>query len=214
MGTGENVAVTLVAALSVTGQVLVPEQAPLQPAKTEPLPGVAVSVTDVPGAKDAEQVPAVQLSPLGDETTVPAPVPVSATVSAYWEGTENEAETEVAALRVTWQVPVPEQAPLQPPKLEPLPGVAVRVTTVPCAKVAEHCPVVQPMPAGAELTVPCPLPARLTVSAYWGTGEKVAVTAVAALTVSAQVPVPEQAPLQPMKTEPSAGVAVKVTEAP
>ena len=43
---------------------------------------------------------------------------------------------------------------------------------------------------------------------------KVAVTACAALTVTVQVPVPAQLPLQPVKAEPIAGAAVKVTTVP
>ena len=72
---------------------------------------------------------------------------------------------------------------------------------------------VELMPAGAEVTVPVPVPARAT--AMVGLIVKVAVTAVAALTVIAQVPVPEQPPpLQPAKVEPIAGVAVRVTAVP
>ncbi len=41
-----------------------------------------------------------------------------------------------------------------------------------------------------------------------------AVTEVAAVTVTAQVAVPEQAPLQPAKEEPAAGVAVRVMGVP
>ncbi len=41
------------------------------------------------------------------------------------------AVTDWAALMVTWQDPVPEQAPDHPEKVEPAAGAAVRVTTVP-----------------------------------------------------------------------------------
>jgi hypothetical protein len=43
---------------------------------------------------------------------------------------------------------------------------------------------------------------------------KVAVAVVAAPSVAEQVPVPVHAPLQPVKVEPVAGVAVSVTVAP
>ena len=43
----------------------------------------------------------------------------------------NRAETVVLAVRIRVQVPVPEQAPPQPLKTEPLPGLAVSVTVVP-----------------------------------------------------------------------------------
>src|SRR5262245_15021462 len=69
------------------------------------------------------------------------------------------------------------------------------------------------MPAGAVVTVPEPAPARLTVSAKDCT-PKVAVTDIAALIVTVHVPVPVQAPLQPVKVAPAAGVAVSVTAVP
>ena len=75
-----KVAVTVVAAESVTTQVPVPEQPPpLQPVKVEPAAGVAVNVTAVPLAKLAEQV-APQVIPAGKLVTVPLPVPAGVTV--------------------------------------------------------------------------------------------------------------------------------------
>jgi len=71
------------------------------------------------------------LIPAGLEVTVPLPVPVLLTVR------ENVcalkvAVTVVAAFMVTVQLPVPEQPPpLQPEKVEPPAGLAVRVTAVP-----------------------------------------------------------------------------------
>src|SRR5436305_10452253 len=54
-----------------------------------------------------------------------------------------------------------------------------------------------------------PAPALETVSAK--VGVKVAVTAVAAVSVTVQGAVPEQVPpLQPVKTDPTAGVAVRI----
>ena len=69
----------------------------------------------------------------------------------------------------------------------------------------------QEMPTGALVTVPLPVPALLTVSAkVWAV--KVAATERAALMVTEQeVAVPVHAPLQPLKVEPAAGVAVNVT---
>jgi hypothetical protein len=54
------------------------------------------------------------------------------------------------------------QAPLQPAKVEPLASVAVRVTTVPLATVAEQ---VDPQLIGPPATVPLPVPDFVTVSA-------------------------------------------------
>jgi hypothetical protein len=72
--------VTEAAAVRVTAQVLVPVQAPDQPANVEPEAAVAVSVTAVPLAKLALHVGA-QLIPEGLLVTVPVPVPALWTVS-------------------------------------------------------------------------------------------------------------------------------------
>ena len=70
------------------------------------------------------------------------------------------------------------------------------------------------MPAGLEVTEPVPDPLLLTssVSVF---KVKVAVTEWAASIVTMQVPVPEQpAPVQPVKSAPTSGVAVRVTTVP
>src|SRR5439155_21570304 len=76
-----KVAVTGVAALSVTVQVPVLEQPPpLQPVKVEPAAGAAVSVTAVPLVKVAAQM-APQEIPAGTLVTVPLPAPLKVTVN-------------------------------------------------------------------------------------------------------------------------------------
>ena len=124
------------------------------------------------------------------------------------------AVTVVAAETVTTHDPVPEHPPpLQPLKVEPAAGVAVSVTAVPLGKLAEQV-APQVIPTGELVTVPLPVPALLTVSAKVGR-LKVAVTVVAAETVTVQAPVPEHPPpLQPVKVEPAAAVAVRVTAVP
>ena len=114
VGCKANVAVTAVAVESDTEQVPVPEQpAPLQPEKAEPAAAPAERVTLLPAGKVAEQVEP-QLSPAGELVTVPVPAPALLIVSAT-DCKAKVAETVVVALRVTEQVPVPEQ----PPPLHP-----------------------------------------------------------------------------------------------
>ena len=127
-----KVAVTVVAAETVTTHDPVPEHPPpFQPVKVEPAADVAMSVTAVPPGKLAAQV-VPQLIPVGLLVTVPTPVPASETVST--ESGSKVAVTVVAAESVSVQAPVPEQPPpLQPVKLELALGVAVSVTTVPLA---------------------------------------------------------------------------------
>ena len=206
-----NFTVTERAWFIVTLQDPAPEQASDQPEKTEPLAGVAVSVTLVPKRKFREQVEP-QLIPRGFELTVPEPVPDRLTVRVTGSN-ENVAVTDLACVMVTVQVPVPEQSPDHPVKPEPVAGVAVRVTLVPLANACEQ---VEPQlsPAGLEVTLPEPDPDLETLKVS-GTPVKVAIAAFALSMVRTQSPLaPEQAPDQPEKTEPAAGVAVSVTSVP
>ena len=76
-----KVAVTVTLLLIGTVHEPVPVQPPpLQPAKTDPAVGVALSVTVVPPENDREQV-VPQLMPLGLLVTVPLPVPFLVTWS-------------------------------------------------------------------------------------------------------------------------------------
>src|SRR5580658_718449 len=76
-----KVAITELAALSVTLQLAVPVQAPLQPAKVLLVPGVSLSVIWLFCAKLAEHVVG-QLIPAGLLVTVPVPAPAMVTVIA------------------------------------------------------------------------------------------------------------------------------------
>src|SRR5258708_20875711 len=68
------------------------------------------------------------------------------------------------------------------------------------------------MPAGALVTVPVPVPLFVVVRVNAGVpAVKVAVMASAEFTVSGQVPVPVQAPLQPANVDPGSGVAIRVS---
>src|SRR3989449_785364 len=151
--------------------------------------------------------------PVGVLVTVPAPAPPLEIVNAK-VGSVKGGVTVAAAETVTVQVPVPEQPPpLQPVKVEPAAGAAVSVTAVPLVKLAEQV-APQVIPAGALVTVPLPVPAGVTVRVKV-CGEKVAVTVVAAETVTVQAPVPvHPPPLQPVKIEPAAGAAASVTPVP
>ena len=69
----EKIAVTLFAASIVMVQAPVPAQSPDHLVNVLPVSGVAVRVTEVPVAIEAEQVEP-QLIPPGEEVTVPVPV--------------------------------------------------------------------------------------------------------------------------------------------
>lgn len=78
----------------------------------------------------------------------------------------NVAVTLLAAAIVTVHVPVPLQpARLQPLKVDPAAGVAVRVTEAPAVNAAAQVGP-QLIPAGDEVTVPVPVPARTTARAW------------------------------------------------
>ena len=194
----------------VTVQVAaVPEHAPCQPWKAEPLVGLAVKVTEALVAKPKEQVDP-QSMPTGELLIVPAPEPDLLTESVFC-AREKLAEIVWAALRVTVQVlVVPVHAPDHPSKPEPAAGVAVSVTSVLGAKLAVQV-APQSIPAGALVTVPAPVPALLTVNAT-GIRVKPVPTVCACAIVTVQVVVvPVHAPVQPSKLELAVAVAVKVT---
>ena len=121
------------------------------------------------------------------------------------------AETAFAAFMLTMQLAVPVHAPLQPMKVEPALGLALRVTNVPAENLVEHA-APQLIPAGDEVTVPVPLPDFDTVR----------VTAVSnfaeidfgPLITSWHVPLPLQSPVHPEKIEPGFSEAVTTTEVP
>src|ERR1041385_5439082 len=213
-GIALKVAPTDFAASMVTLHAPVPLQEPLQPADVEPVSGVAAKFTTAPFAKLAEHVVPQEI-PAGELVTVPVPVPLLATVRVKGPGfAVKVALTDFAASMVTLHAPVPLQAPPQPANVEPESGAAVKLTTVPLAKLAEHV-VPQEIPAGELATVPVPVPVLATVRVKGpGFAVKFALTDFAASMVTLQAPVPLQAPLQPANVEPESGVAVKFTTAP
>jgi hypothetical protein len=143
------------------------------------------------------------------EATRPVPNRCTARVSRI---SVKVAVAERAWLMVTVHVLVPVHAPVQPAKREPVPGVAVRVTFVPYAKLLEQA-LPHEIASGLEVTLPDPFPPARTVSNS-GMRLRVALTDCAWFMVTAQVPVPVHAPVQPTKTEPVAGLAVRMTVAP
>jgi len=69
------------------------------------------------------------------------------------------------------------------------------------------------MPATEELTVPLPVPARVTVSAY-SLLVNVAVTDLAASIVTTHAPEPVQAPAHDVNVEPVEADGMRVTDVP
>ena len=115
---------------------------------------------------------------------------------------------------------MPLHAPLQPEKVEPAAGVAVRVTLVPLVTDALQVgpQLIQP---GQELTVPLLLPSLLMVSKDVGglvvtrLVLKLALIVVFAFIVTVQSPVPlHPPPDQPSKVDPAAAVAERDTTVP
>jgi hypothetical protein len=159
-----KVALTDFAASMVMLRAPVPLQAPPQPANVEPESGVTAKLTTVPLEKFAEHVVPQEI-PEGVLVTAPVPVPLLDTARVKGPGFAVKfALTDFAASMVTLQAPVPLHAPLQPANVEPESGAAVRFTTAPLSKFAEHVGP-QEIPAGELTTVPVPVPLFVTVSA-------------------------------------------------
>ena len=131
----------------------------------------------------------------------------------------NVAVTDLAWSIVTLHVPVPVHAPDQlantevPTSLTALAAATIRAaaseTVVPPVYVAAHV-APQLIPAGTEVTIPPPVPARTTVRSKLSL-VNVAVTLRAWLMVTVHAPVPVHAPDQPANAETALGVAVSVT---
>jgi len=133
----------------------------------------------------------------------------------------NVADTVLAADIGKVQVALePLQLPDQPENFQPVEGVAVRVKAVFWGTLAEQVPELQ-LIAPDDTTEPVPAMVTFKVTLVIGgattcslsgvvTEAKVAVTSFAEDIVTEQVPVPEQAPPQPVKVYPSAGAADKV----
>jgi hypothetical protein len=91
---------------------------------------------------------------------VPVPVPERDTFNPY-EMSLNEAEQDLLAFIVT--EPSRQSAwPLQPVKVDPVAGIACKLTTVPVVKLAEHV-LPQSIPAGELMILPLPLPTAVIV---------------------------------------------------
>lgn len=214
-------AVTDSAALIVIVQLPVPLHAgfPLQPVNVLPAFAFAANVTDVPLLKFAVHALGHEIPEMLVLVTEPSfgAFCMMVTVSGNVVAVLNVAVTLSAALIVIVHVLVPLHAafPLQPANVEPVPAVAVKVTTVPLVKFAEHVEG-QVIPAGLLDTVPVPVPASVTFNANVVAALNVAVTLSAAFIVIVQVPVPLHAafPLQPANTVPVLAEAVSVTGAP
>ena len=117
---------------------------------------------ETPGGNDAEHVDP-QSMPAGVEVTLPVPVPFFEMVSVGATSV-NAASTVVLEFIGNVQVPVPlHPPPDQPVKVEPADAAAVSVTLVPVENACEQL-VPQSMPAGAEVTLPPPVPLLDTLS--------------------------------------------------
>jgi hypothetical protein len=118
-------------------------------------------------------------------------------------------------LLVIVTLPAAVQLPDQPPNVDPEAGAAVKVTAVPLLRI-----VVQVLPQlivpGLLVTVPLPVPARVTVSVYVVIKLNVAVQVMLPVIVKLTwgLAVLQPVPDQPAKTEPVAGAAVRLTRVP
>ena len=143
---------------------------PFQPANVAPPLGAAVSVTEVLAGKfELQKVPPFpQLIPAGALVILPTPLPPKPTVKLNPPPDDVKlAFTFSDAAIVTLQtVEVLVQAPVQPVKVDPPLGAAVKVTIVFGAYATAQVvpPLPQLMPAGLLRTFP--VPATVTVKRF------------------------------------------------
>ena len=189
-----KVAVIVVSAVSATEHGPVAEHPPpLQPVKTEPRAGVAVSVIAVPlvtvSVQSAPQLIAFAGTVL---VTVPVPAPAFVTVRACAIAKVAVTVTELVIGTVQFAVPL-QPPPLQPVKSDPAPALAVSVIPVPLATVSvQSAPQLIAFAGTVLVTVPVPAPAKVTVSVR--AVAKVAVTVTELVIGTVQFAVPLQPP--------------------
>jgi hypothetical protein len=213
-----NVAETLRAAVMLTEHVgPVPLQDPPQPPNIAPPAGVAVSVTVVPELNVALHLVALFPQLIEAPATWPGPETDTFRGKVPAEPPLNVAITFLDASNVSEHVvPVPAQAPLQPVKVAPGAGAAVRVAPDPAAwfglvQVVAPPPQLIPLP----VTVPFPITDTLRLKPAAVPPLKVAVTLFDWFIETVQVvAVPPQAPVQPTNVAPVAAVATSETVAP
>jgi len=152
-------------------------------------------VTLVPWANVPVQV-VPQVMPAGDDVTVPLPVLVMVMVYVLMLKRASTVAADVIGTVQVLAVPV-QPPPDQPANVDPELAAAVNTTLVPWLYVCEQS-APQVMPAGDEVTVPAPVPDLVTLSVYV-LSVNVAVTLAAAVIVTEHVPLPVQAPPQPVK---------------
>src|SRR5262245_10506597 len=114
-------------------------------------------------------------------------------------------------LTMTVQLLPTHVAPVMPKKLAPAAALAVSVTVLPGANCALQAPLAVPalieqlMPAADTVPFPVPVPDTVSVT---GARANEAVTSRSWFISTVHTPTPVQLPLQPLKTNPAAGVAL------
>src|SRR5690349_21762771 len=104
-----------------------------------------------------------ELTPRGEDVTVPVPVPFLVTVTKNGAGAVTNVAVTAAVVESV-HAPVPVQPPpFHPENTDPAAGVAVRVSVVPGPNWELQ---VEPqvMPVGDEVTKPVPVPPLSTVT--------------------------------------------------
>jgi len=197
-----NVALTDVALPIVSVQVVaVPVQAPPQPLKVAPEPGVSLRVTGVPAMRAALHVPppAPQLMP--EPVTVPPPVTLTESVNVV----AKVAVTRLSAVICTTHVAaVPVQSPVQPRNVELACGAAVRVMNAPAVSAPEHVePEAQLMPPPE--TEPLPATVAVSVRAVLATENDAATLRSSVISTVQLGPTALQLPPQPVNRKPASG---------
>ena len=214
VGVVVNAAVTVCAALIVNVQTrALPVQAPPHVANVAPDAGVAVSVTvEFTVMLVLQAVPPLpQLMP--GPLIVPRPLTVTDSGTVVGAPPENDAVTDLADDIESVQVVLkPLQAPPQPANVAPDPALAKRLTLEFRATFALQATAPLPQEIPPPETEPGPLTETVSGTVEPVPPENVAVTLFEPfIRIVHVVDVPPQAPLQPRKVAPAAGVALSVT---